>query len=65
LFYIQSVVLFATALVMAICNRNAGEMPDIGISIFGFVSAACFFIPGWKYYQQQRRTQKGTDYHLP
>jgi len=26
----------------------------LGITLFGFVSAACFFIPGWQYYRQRR-----------
>jgi serine/threonine-protein kinase len=45
-FYFQAAALFATAPVMAI-------WPKYGISIFGIVSAACFFVPGWKYYRQR------------
>ena len=46
-FYFQSAALFFTAGVMAV-------WPQFGHTIFGLVSAACFFIPGWKYYRQQR-----------
>jgi serine/threonine-protein kinase len=48
-FYVQAVVLFATAPVMAIKG-----IADYGISIFGVVSALCFFWPGLKYYRQRR-----------
>ncbi len=46
-FYVQAVALFVTALAMA-------HWPAIGHTIFGVVSALCFFIPGWKYYQQRK-----------
>ena len=45
-FYIQAAALFATCPLMAI-------FPEAGHLIFGFVSAACFFIPGLKYYRQR------------
>lgn len=41
-FYIQAAALLITALLMAI-------WPEYGHLIFGVVSAACFFIPGFKY----------------
>ena len=47
-FYIQAAALFATALVMC-------AFPDCDHIIFGVVSAACFFIPGYKYFRQRRR----------
>ena len=47
-FYIQAAVLFATALVMCV----AGTFAHI---IFGVVSAACFFVPGLKYFRQRGR----------
>ena len=28
---------------------------NIGITLFGHVSAACFFVPGWQYYRQRTR----------
>ena len=46
-FYIQAAALFATALAMAV-------VPGVGHTLFGVVSAACFFIPGLKYYRQRR-----------
>jgi serine/threonine-protein kinase len=50
-FYIQSAALFATAIVMAILQRY--DIP-VGITLFGVVSAGCFFFPGLKYYRQQQ-----------
>jgi serine/threonine-protein kinase len=49
-FYIQAAVLFATALVMCL-------VPDYQHIVFGLVSGACFFVPGFKYFRQ--RTQGG------
>jgi eukaryotic-like serine/threonine-protein kinase len=46
-FYLQAAALFLTALVMA-------RWPGVAHTTFGVVSALCFFIPGWKYYQQRR-----------
>ena len=47
-FYVQAAALFATALVMCL-------MPDYQHIIFGLVSGACFFVPGFKYYRQRNR----------
>ncbi|MFN0054244.1 MAG: serine/threonine-protein kinase [Planctomycetales bacterium] len=52
-FYVQALALFATAIVMAYI-RQAG-IPDSGLILYGLVSAAAFFIPGWKYYRQRGR----------
>ena len=52
-FYVQAAALFATACVMALWRATG--LPNISISIFGIVSAACFFVPGLKYYRQRRR----------
>jgi serine/threonine-protein kinase len=49
-FYFSSAACFATAVLMAL-------FPSIGLFLFGFVSAACFFIPGLKYYRQRRTSQ--------
>ncbi len=49
-FYIQSAALFATALAMAALQRL--QIP-LGITLFGVVSAGCFFFPGLKYYRQR------------
>ncbi len=46
-FYVQATALFATSLLMA-C------LPRYSHAIFGFVAAACFFFPGWKYYHKRR-----------
>ena len=45
-FYIQAAVLFVTSLVMCL-------VPTYQHVIFGLVSAACFFVPGYKYYRQR------------
>jgi serine/threonine-protein kinase len=54
-FYVQSVALFATAALMAVLPRTG--LPNVGISVFGVISAACFFVPGLKYDRQ--RTRRG------
>ncbi len=55
-FYIQALALFATAIGMAVLQRF--QIP-LGITLFGLVSAGCFFFPGLKYYRQQRRLAAG------
>lgn len=47
-FYIQTLVLFLTAFPMA-------WYPTWGHTLFGVVSAGCFFFPGLKYYRQKQR----------
>jgi hypothetical protein len=47
-FYIQAAALLLTAVAMAVFPRHAHL-------IFGFVAAACFFVPGYKY--QRRRKE--------
>ena len=54
-FYVQAACLFATSMLMAI-------FPEWAHLIFGFVSAACFFVPGLKYYRQRAASVK---YHTP
>jgi len=49
-FYIQAVILFATAIVMAV-------FPRVALSIFGVVSASCFFSAGLKYYRRRKKNQ--------
>ena len=71
-FYIQAITLFLTALLMAalpdhritsvlpgVINLPRGgiELPNIGLTIFGFVVAACFFFPGLKYHRQRLATR--------
>jgi serine/threonine-protein kinase len=50
-FYFQAAALFATSLVMAVLQSRGF---DYGITLFGLVSAATFFLPGLKYYRQSR-----------
>jgi len=49
-FYFQAAALFATALGMALMERQG--IPG-SITLFGVVSAICFFLPGLKYYRQR------------
>jgi len=53
-FYLQAAALFAMAPIMAILQRQ--QIP-IGITLFGIVAAACFFLPGLKYYRQRARSE--------
>lgn len=50
-FYFQAAALFLTSLVMAVMQRAGLEF---GVTVFGVVSAACFFLPGLKYWRQSR-----------
>jgi serine/threonine-protein kinase len=56
-FYIQAIVLCLTGLVMA-WLQNQTYLPNLAVSFFGVVSAICFFIPGWKYYQLARKNRQ-------
>jgi len=47
-FYLAAGASFITAVLMAI-------FPSVGVFMFGIVSAACFFLPGLKYYRQRIR----------
>lgn len=51
LFYLASVVMFITAILMAL-------FPEVGVLLFGITTALCFFIPGLKYYRQRTRRLK-------
>lgn len=53
-FYIQTAALCLTGLVMAWLQKQT-IIPNIGLSVFGVVSALCFFLPGWKYYRLARK----------
>jgi serine/threonine-protein kinase len=55
-FYIQAVVLCLTGLLMAWLQRQT-YIPNIGLAVFGVVSAFCFFVPGWKYYRLARKNR--------
>jgi serine/threonine-protein kinase len=43
-FYLQAAALFLTSLIMA-------AFPKYALTLFGCVSALCFFIPGWHYHR--------------
>ncbi len=75
-FYIQAGILFLTALLMAalpdhrisgvlpgVINlpREGIELPDISLTIFGFVVAGCFFFPGLKYHRQRLAAGEGDE----
>ena len=51
LFYVPAVALFLTSGLMAIYPRFA-------VSIFGFVSATCFFVPGLFYHRRRVRASR-------
>ena len=53
-FYIQSGMMFATSLVMAAIEHS--NLPNFSVSLFGVMSALTFFVPGLKYYRQQKRS---------
>jgi serine/threonine-protein kinase len=54
IFYFAAGALFATAVAMAL-------FPQIAITLFGVVSALCFFLPGLKYYRQRTLAQHAGD----
>ena len=53
-FYVNAAALFLCGAAMALLDR-AGF--PYGITLFGVVAAAAFFVPGWKYFQQRRGKQ--------
>lgn len=55
-FYFQAAANFAVAIAMAWIRHS--ELPDIGLTLYGIVAAASFFIPGLKYYRQRRTVKK-------
>jgi serine/threonine-protein kinase len=52
-FYLWSAALFLTAGLMALLP------PEVGLLLFGLVSAASFFFPGLKYHRQRIRSAQG------
>ena len=50
-FYLSAAASFVTAILMA-------RFPNIGLFLFGLVSAACFFIPGLKYHRQRLHSER-------
>lgn len=57
-FYIQAMLLFATSVAMAMIRH--WKITDFSLTLFGVVSAACFLLPGLKYYRQQRVARRTT-----
>jgi eukaryotic-like serine/threonine-protein kinase len=53
-FYLQAAALYASAFIMA--YLEAQKWP-FGLTCYGFVLAACFFLPGLKYYRQRANDQ--------
>ena len=53
-FYVNAAALFLCGAAMALLDR-AGF--PYGITLFGVVAAAAFFVPGWKDFQQRRGQQ--------
>jgi serine/threonine-protein kinase len=51
-FYFAAAAFFLTAVVMA-------WLQPVALFLFGIVSAACFFIPGYRYHRQRRRSMSG------
>lgn len=56
-FYIQAALLFLTSIAMAWLRGT--DLPDFGLTLFGVVSAVCFFLPGLKYYRKRLRAMLG------
>jgi predicted Ser/Thr protein kinase len=48
-FYVHAGVMFGLSILMAWMQRMQF---DYGLAVYGLVSAATFFMPGWKYYRQ-------------
>jgi eukaryotic-like serine/threonine-protein kinase len=55
-FYIYAAALCLTGLVMAWLQHQS-QLPNLGLTVFGVVSFFCFFLPGWKYYRQLKRSR--------
>jgi serine/threonine-protein kinase len=55
-FYTYAIILCLTGLIMAWLQQQT-YIPNVGLTLFGIVSAACFAIPGGKYYRQVRRSR--------
>ncbi len=54
-FYIQAIVLYATAFVMIALQKNPHG--DFGLTLYGLALGLSFFIPGWKYWKQRVATK--------
>jgi serine/threonine-protein kinase len=58
-FYTQAAALFLTSIVMAVLSRLG--LADVGITLFGVVSAVCFFVPGLKYHLKRRENRQNVE----
>jgi hypothetical protein len=38
--------------------QSQTAIPNLGVGLFGVVSALCFFVPGWKYYRLARKNRQ-------
>ena len=58
-FYVQALILYFTGVGMAGLRMLAVSRgwPDLGLTLYGIVSAGCFFVPGWKYWRQRQRSE--------
>ncbi len=58
-FYVQATLLYFTAVAMAGLQMLAKSRgwPDLGLTLYGVVSAGCFFVPGWKYWRQRQQSE--------
>jgi serine/threonine-protein kinase len=54
-FYVHAAALFACGVTMAALDAAGFRF---SLSLFGVVSAAAFFLPGWKYFRQSRRNSR-------
>lgn len=55
-FYFAFAALFCTGGIMV----SLSSFPELQVLLFGVVSAACFFVPGLKYYRQRLRSAQRT-----
>ena len=60
MFYFQAAALFLTAIPMALFPMISLRygIPDLSLTLFGIVSALCFFLPGLKYYRQRMQNHR-------
>lgn len=60
MFYFQAAALFLTAIPMALFPMISHRygIPDLSLTLFGIVSALCFFLPGLKYYRQRMQNHR-------
>jgi serine/threonine-protein kinase len=57
-FYVHAAALFTCGVVMAALDAEGYRY---SLSLFGAVSGATFFLPGWKYFRQSRRNEARID----